>query len=414
MAIGRFGTAAPAWSLAAVAFLTTCAEVALLLASSAGLPLNAPDEAAWIDYPQRLLFPLVGVLIARARPANPVGWLLLGYGAGSGVVGMNAAYAELGITSVESLPGVGTAAWLATWAWMVPLLCVPLTLLHFPTGRLPGRSWRWARWLCAAPAVLVCAPAVAWYGKPAAQLHQVTTGALLGEDWIAPFITAMFASLIASVVAAFASLVVRYRNGGTQQRQQLKWLLLAVGVLAVQGIWENFLPGPEAVKAAVGAVTFAGVPVAIGIAILRHRLYDIDQLINRAVVYGALTAIIGAIYALTTLSASALGPRIPTAQSDLAVAATTLAVAGAFQPLRRRIQRAVDRRFYRSRYDAQQTVERFSAQLRDAVDVDLLASELLRVVGRALQPVQASLWTAPTAPRRPDRPGARPDPPRDR
>lgn len=107
MAIGRFGAAAPAWSLAAVAFLTTCAEVALLLASSAGLPLNAPDEAAWIDYPQRLLLPLVGVLIARARPANPVGWLLLGYGAGSGVVGMNAAYAELGITSIDPFPASG-------------------------------------------------------------------------------------------------------------------------------------------------------------------------------------------------------------------------------------------------------------------------------------------------------------------
>lgn len=163
----------------------------------------------------------------------------------------------------------------------------------------------------------------------------------------------------------------------------------------------------------VGAVTFAGVPVTIGIAILRHRLYDIDQLINRAVVYGSLTAIIGAIYALTTLSASALGPRIPVAQSDLAVAATTLAVAGALQPLRRRIQRPVDRRFYRSRYDAQQTVERFSAQLRDAVDVDLLASELLR--GRSRSPTGAGVVVDRShgaTPPRPTRCTTRP--PRDR
>jgi len=385
--------AAFAWGLAAFTLVATCGDIALGLLDPRGLPLNDPDRSAWIDYLQLLFFPVVGALIARKHPTNPVGWLLLAYSVASGLAGLNASYAQYGVlTDPGSLPGAGGAAWVATWSWMLALPLIPLILLHFPSGWLPSPRWRWARWLCGAPIVLLPVPAVAWVDKPANQYWRITEGALLGEEGVAPFLIGVFATAISSVLVSLVSLVVRYRRGGRQERQQLKWIMLAAAVLVVQGIWETFLPGPEALKAAAGALAFAGVPAAIGIAILRYRLYDIDRIINRTLVYGALSAMIGGVYALTALAGAALGSRIELLQSDVVVAGVTLAVAAAFQPLRRRTQSFVDRRFYRSSYDALQTAERFGVRLRDEVDLDSLTQELLSTINRTLQPEHASLW----------------------
>ncbi len=157
-----------AWGLAALSLSVTCAGIALVLLNPAGLPLNDPNGSAWIDYLESLMFPIVGALVAWKQPNNPVGWMLLLYSLAQATVVLISAYAQHGVLiDPGSLPGAGGAAWASTWLWILPLLLIPLVLLHFPNGRLPSPGWRWFRRLCGLPAALLVAPALAWLGKPA-------------------------------------------------------------------------------------------------------------------------------------------------------------------------------------------------------------------------------------------------------
>jgi hypothetical protein len=208
--------------------------------------------------------------------------------------------------------------------------------------------------------------------------------------------------VIGAAVAAAASLVVRFRRVRGIERQQLKWLLYAavifgVGVSLAGVALSGLGVSSELAVDAVGGVCIAGLPAALGVAILRYRLYDIDRIINRTLVYGLLTALLGAIYAGTVLVLGQVFGGVGRNPPSWVVAGATLAVAAAFQPARRRIQQLVDRRFNRRRYDAAKTVEAFSARLRDEVDLDSLSVELLAVVHRTMQPTQASLWLRPGA-----------------
>jgi hypothetical protein len=348
-------------------------------------------------------FPIAGALIAARQPRNAVGWLLLGVGLGFGVNSLLTAYA-----GAEGLPGRTGAAWTADWWWHVWLVTAVLMLpLVFPNGRLLSRRWRGAVWVALA-ALLFSAAADAFnprpidldgFGRAANPLaaHDGleslrSVAALLGQ-----------AAYAVGYLLATAALVQRFRRSRGRERQQLKWFAY-VGLLAMAALGLallSSLPGDDPppwakIAGPIGwfsalALVLVGLPVATGIAILRHRLYDIDVVINRTLVYGALTVALAVTYlGCVLLLQLVLAPL--TADSSLAIAASTLAVAALFRPARARIQRAVDRRFFRHRYDAARTLEAFTARLRDEVDLDEVARELRTVVGETVRPAGVSLW----------------------
>jgi serine phosphatase RsbU (regulator of sigma subunit) len=342
-----------------------------------------------------LVFPTVGVLIARRDPANPVGWLFCIVGAAGGALLAAAAVAA----AEPPLPGRDWAAWTTEWLYPVLLGSLALVLLYFPNGRLPSRSWRVVDWLLAlALGVLVASvtfrerlPSFPGIASPAGvhlPRRPVETGFVVG--W----------SLVWTVIiAAVASLLVRFTRVRGVQRQQLKWLTLATCLLAVLGVLTigAYLLGAQDLRRALAVIFGVGllaIPVTVGIAILRHRLYDIDLLINRTLIYGLVTVTLGLGYAATALLVGTLFGR----GSSLTAATATLVVAAAFQPVRRRVQDAVDRRFNRHKYDAAKTIAAFSARLRRQVDLDALTAELATVADQTMQPSSFLLWLRPMGP----------------
>jgi hypothetical protein len=349
-------------------------------------------------------FASVGALIASRRRSNPIGWLCLLAALAFALAMVTFAYTELG-TDGSFLPGAAYAAWLATSGWLVGLL-VPATfvLLLFPSGRLVGKRWR---------AVAI----VAATGLAGALIHESLAPGLLDgtrrtfenpfgisalEPVLGPIGTFAVIAIFVSMVASVASLFVRFRRGSEVERQQVKWLLYAgtfPPLAWVAGLFlEALLGSAESVTNVTNALlslAVAAIPVAIGIAILKHRLYDIDLIINRTLVYGALTALLAATYLGIVVSLQELVPGAD--DSDLTVAGSTLAVAALFRPLRARVQAFIDRRFYRRRYDAQLTLETFTQTLREKVDIEALSRELVGVVDRTMEPTQVSLWLRPVA-----------------
>jgi hypothetical protein len=380
-----------ALSLAALSIGLTIIEL-VIIARGQGLPLNDPDQPALVDYVANFLFPIVAGVIASKRPGNRVGWLLLGYSLAVSVAGFVAAWGYYGVVlEPGSPPLAGAAVWAASCFWMTGLVFLPLLFLHFPTGQLVSQRWRWARRLCLLPLAIVAVPAVGFVGEPA---PLIVDGFFEDEpparlEWATPFFEAAFVALVVVGVLALASLIVRYRRSPGPERLQLKWVLWAAGILVLSSVWESFI-GSSAFTAALSAVTFAAIPVSIAVAVLRYRLYEIDRLINRTLVYAALTALLAAAYLGIVV---ALQNLIPGADgSDLTIAGSTLAVAALFRPLRARVQGFIDRRFYRRRFDAQRTLEAFSSRLREDVDLDHLSADLLGVVQTTMQPAHASLW----------------------
>jgi hypothetical protein len=381
-----------AWSLCAASLaLLLLAMVLLVLGRGALFPPSPLAEHTAVSWTEKLAevlgslgLPVLGALIAAHQPGNRYGWLWCAIGLSAALSSVTVAYA---VYALQVAPGglaggaaagrlSGSLAWLATGLW-------PFVLLLFPDGRLPSRGWRpvgWAVGLAGAGYVVTAA------------LGPGPSGDYPLEGW------AWVVFLAVTVILAPVSLLVRFLRARGQQRQQLKWLavvgVLGLGWLAATG----FLPEdqhPLAV-AVVDGISRWALYAAIGIAVLRHRLYDIDRLLNRTVVYGLLTGILVLAYAGTTL---ALGGVFGRNRSSLAVAGATLAAAAVSQPLRRRLQAAVDRRFNRRRYDAARTIEAFSARLRQQVDLDTLTAELLAVVDQTMQPTQTALWLRPPATR---------------
>jgi hypothetical protein len=269
---------------------------------------------------------------------------------------------------------------------------VALLLLLFPTGRLPGRRWRpvvWATVVATAAVVVgtaVTPGPVEYYPQFQNPLGLAAAGPVLDR-----IVQVGFVVLTAGVFTAAGSLIVRWRRARGVERQQLKWLAYAAAMLVIAQVGASLLP--RALFLVVTTVTTVLFPAATGIAVVRYRLYEIDRLINRTLVYGLLTATLGLVYAgLVLVLGQLLGQ-----DSSLAVAGATLAVAALFQPARRRIQQAVDRRFNRRRYDAAQTIEAFSARLRDQIDLDTLSAELVAVVDQTMEPTRVSLWLRPAA-----------------
>lgn len=337
-------------------------------------------------------FPVIGALIGSRRPENPLGWLFLFIGLGTGVLLCAAEYAHLGLVERPgSWPGATLAAWVEQWLWYPCLMVIPsLALLLFPTGRPPTARWNWLVWACGA-----CIGAIT-----SASMFQTR---LIGEGYstdnpigFLPWANGedaadpLFGVFLGLCVLCLASLAVRYRRADPAQRQQLKLLVLAAAIFVTAlTIGDTFDLNPEIIFPLVLWM----IPGAIGVAILRHRLFDIDVIINRTLVYGLLTAVLLGSYLLIVFGLSRLIDPV-TKDSDIAIAASTLAVAAMFQPLRRRIQTFIDQRFYRSKYDAARSLNEFSLRLRDEVDIDLVHSDVLSVVGKTVQPAHASLWLA--------------------
>jgi hypothetical protein len=306
------------------------------------------------------------------------------------------------VTKPETVPLGVAAAWVSDWMWTtgaIPVLTFGLLL--FPDGHLPSRRWRPVAWLAGATlAMFTFGSAV----HPEPLFNHQTIANPVGIEAARPLLRVLASlsqvCLLVVVVASAASILVRFRRARGLERQQLKWLAYAVVVATVALVLASRQWVGWAVAEVMALVAVGFIPVAIGIAILRYRLLDIDRLISRTLIYGLLTALLAGVYVTGVfIVGRLLDPA--TGDSTLAVAASTLAVAALFQPLRRRLQRQVDRRFNRSRYDAARTIEAFSGRLRDEIDLDSLSAELLSVVDQTMQPLQASLWLRPSASRPP-------------
>jgi hypothetical protein len=342
-------------------------------------------------------FPLVGALVASRRPGNPLGWIFCVIGLAEGLVTAAWEYGTYALrTRPGSVPGGELASWFSVWTWAVGLgLLVTYALLLFPDGRPPSPRWRPVAWLSALPIAIFCGPVAvaAWPLRGPEVLDPAGEGPSLPAV-VEALAGIAFPLMLACGVACVLSLVVRFRRSRGVERQQLKWFVYAAAVTFAGVVVTEVAPIPQG-SVLDGLVTLAGValipsvPAAAGIAILRYRLYEIDRIVNRTLVYGALTALLAGVYAALALWLPRL---LDLGESQLIVAASTLAVAALFGPVRRRVQWVVDRRFNRARYDLSRTVEAFSARLRDQVDLDTLADELLGVVDHTVQPTQASLW----------------------
>ncbi len=343
---------------------------------------------------------LVGAVVASRRFANPVGWFLLGGAACLALQEFTRRYAIYGIVSEPSfLPLVPLMAWLLSWIY-VPAVFLLLSFLplYFPDGRLVSPRWRWVVLLALLLAVVATVSSAVLPGeiKDSGIVNPLGIEAL--RSALGPLNNVMLVGYIGVLFASAASLVVRFRRSRGAERQQIKWLAFAAAVapawfLASGWVVAAIPPLHGAVEGGVvDGLLLASIPIAVGIAVLRYRLYDIDVVINRALVYVSLTATLVAVYLGGVVLLQRLFALLTGQRSTLAVVASTLLIAALFSPLRRRIQAFVDRRFYRRKYDAAKTLEGFSAKLRDETDLDALNDELVRVVSATMQPAHAGLW----------------------
>jgi hypothetical protein len=404
-----------AWSLAGLSVTMFLASVALfVLARSAQLPGTLGASVTVIDMLTSmpvLAFPIVGALIASKRPRNPIGWICLADGLLWTFLGMIETYGIYGLARPGSVAFPVAVYALDQWLWVpvVGLLAIYLILL-FPDGRLLSRRWRPLAWFSGV-AILLGSAGSGLSPGPIADLGGVRNPyGLEGQPWVADTANAILVVFLVCILASVLSLILRYRRSLGERRQQIKWIAFAAS-FAGFGFVSAMASGlivlafaPESWGSAntpplwfdllfsVVLVSFGGVPIAVGVAVLRYRLYDIDLLINRALVYGALTVLLAATYFGGVVGLQAVVRSLTGQESTLAVVASTLAIAALFNPLRRRVQGFVDRSFYRRKYDAAKTLEAFNSRLREETDLDALSSDVVGVVRRTMQPAHVSLW----------------------
>jgi hypothetical protein len=340
----------------------------------------------------------VGAIVASRLPHSPVGWLFCAIGLTFGVSHFSAEYAAYALLAPSRwLPGGEAFAWLTSWVWVGGLGLIVYLDLLFPNGRLPSARWRLFAWFTA----IALLPAAILGALSPGLILSSTLHNPLGIEGLPNVSKEVEAFMYALVVVGASSMLSRLRHAGRIERQQIKWFAYATAVAISGVILKN------TVYPAVGVIwvwwvglvlTTVGVvssPVAMGIAIFRYRLYQIDILINRTLVYGLLTAVLVAVYLGGVVFLQYAFRSLTGEGSQLAVVASTLIIAALFIPLRRRIQSFLDRRFYRSKYDARKTLEAFSAKLRDETDLDALSGDLVGVVRETMQPAHVSLWLRP-------------------
>jgi hypothetical protein len=361
---------------------------------------NVPAYVFWPELTSIAVgYSVIGAIIASRLPNHPIGWICCAIGLIAAVDHFGGEYSLYALLALpHPLPGGEAMLWLQGWFWMLFIGLIVFLLLLFPTGRLPSSRWRTFAWVSGA----VIAAGVIW-------------SSVISPDvgFNVPPSPVQLSVLLLGGVAA-ASVVVGRRGARRVERQQIKWLLYVGPIFFVAsglhigfyyfwlaegslGLWASYL------LVIVGGLS---VPTAIGVAILRYRLYEIDLIVNRTLVYGSLSAMLVALYFGGIVVLQRVFVALTGQQSTLAVVVSTLAIAALFNPLRRRVQGFVDRRFYRRKYDARKTLEVFSAQLRDETDLNALSEDLVGVVRETMQPAHVSLWLRPDQPlRRREGPG---------
>jgi hypothetical protein len=382
-----------AWALAIPSATLAVASVALATFNGES-PVELVANHHAIGILDALILPLVGALIVVGDRRHLLAWLLLVGGVSLALFNFTQQYAPLalGLTSRQlSLPGGDLASWLTSWT-NVPGIVVGVVflVLLFPDGRLPSRRWWPLAWAAAVNVVVPAAILAVGYWPlrgPSLITHDGAVPPLVDAMFGIAFLGALLLGAV-SVVA----LILRFRRAGAVQRQQIKWFAYGAILSIPLSLFPEADPYGPYLEFLGTVLLLAG----LGIGILRYRLWDIDRLVNRTVVYGLLTAVLGGVYAAMVLVLGQLFGRIGDKAPSWVVAGATLAVAALFQPARRRIQTVVDRRFNRHKYNAAKTIQAFSTRLRDQVDLDTLSTELLAVVGQTMEPTQVSLWLRPS------------------
>jgi hypothetical protein len=412
-----------AWSLAGLSVAMFLAIVALyvLIRSAPQVPSSVSTRFTPTDLligMPFLAFPIVGALIASRRPHNPIGWICLAVGSLFLLLGVSEYYSVYGVAEPGSVPFPIGVAWLGNWLWMpaVGLFATYLFLL-FPDGRLPSRRWRYLAWLSGA-LIVVLSLGFGLAPGPVASLPRKIRNpfGLEGVPWLSDAANVGFPLLALCILASVVSLVLRYRRSRDEEREQIKWIAFAASVvgllfligLVISLIYRSRPPSWTSLLDTMTGLSYTGVPIAVGFAVLKYRLYDIDVIINRTLVYGSLTVMLVALYFGGIVVLQRVFVAFAGQQSTLAVVASTLVIAALFSPLRRRVQGFVDQRFYRRKYDATKTLEAFNSRLREETDLDALGEDLVGVVRETMQPAHASLWLRPDVGARERRVGGEP------
>jgi hypothetical protein len=391
-----------AWSLVALSLALLLGGAALSRAASSAVPdlsfVGETDDASVVVNLITLLpFSVVGAIVASRQPRNAIGWIFCGVGVTVGLNSFSGDFAEFWLASGFAMSILGeTAAWFSSWLWYL-LLFVPLSLLLllFPDGGLPSPRWRPVAWGVA----LGTAGGVvgnALRAGPLVDFPQIANP--FGIDSPVVGMVGVAGGIVAagSMMGSAISLIVRLRRAGSEQRQQIKWLAYG-GAVMVGGVFAGAvaIPWNVPVSITIMSASLLGLPLFTGIAIVKHHLYDIDILINRTLVYASVTATLTLVYFGGVAGLQRLLSPVMGEGNGLAVVASTLLIAALFNPLRRRIQAFIDRRFYRRKYDARKTLEGFSAKLRAETDLKALNDEVVNVVRETMQPAHVSLWVRP-------------------
>jgi hypothetical protein len=410
-----------AWSLAALSVaMFVAAGVLGVLARTAQSPGDSTaigTVSETLSFVLFLVFPIVGAVVASRRPRNPIGWICLADGLLWMFLAVTDSYSVYGVTRTGSVPfpvAVGTLGNQWLWVPTVGLLGIYLVLL-FPDGKLPSRRWRPLAWFSGVMIVLLSVAEGLAPGPLENQGMVPNPFGLEALPWLVGASYIILPLLPLCMFASAVSMVLRFRRSRGEVRQQIKWVAFVAsfaGVLYLITMISQLVfllnvsessggvpqfPWWAEVLFTAAVFGFAGVPVAIGFAVLKYRLYDIDILINRTLVYGSLTATLVALYFGCVATTQTVFRAITgqEQQPQLAIVISTLVIAALFDPLRRRIQSFIDRRFYRRKYDARKTLETFSARLRDETDLEALSHELAVVVKETMEPAHVSLWLRP-------------------
>ena len=394
--MSRRASARLAWSLWALAVTLTASSLILL-----GLNHSAPNTHVfdwWLGNATVVVDVTVGAIVASRRPENPVGWLLCLFGVSVGTSSFASQYAVYALLAQPgSLPAGEAMAWLGAWLLPIIIGLQWFYILLFPTGRLPNGRWRWLAWLIVA------------FVLAGVLLSAFSSDAYLGsldpirnplgiEGFTGAYRALLYFVSPLLLMAVALAVLLRLRRAAGEERQQLKWFAYAAAIYTIASVLNVSTPAIDApiwiewANLVIFPVAGTTIPVAIGIAILRYRLYDIDLVINRTLVYGTLTATLVALYFLGIVVSQRLFVALTGERSTLAVVASTLLIAALFDPLRRRVQSFIDSSFYRRKYDARRMLEAFSARLRNETDLEALENALVRVVREAMHPAHVSLW----------------------
>ena len=385
-------------------------------------PTDTPPALTAFFRTLSLAFPTVGALVASRRPENPIGWIFCGTGLLYGVQAFASGYADYALLErTGSLPGGEFMAWISRWIGVPVLpLAGALLVLLFPNGKLLSRNWQPVVWVAACgSAMLALSAALApgplsfqptfdnplGLGGAIGKLGPSESSPLFDQPSLAKpadtkintgvveiFVRVGFFFVLVSWLFAVAAMITRMDQARGAERQQLKWFVYTVALLVVGFLAALLGFGQHSVAWNIGIAAFNFLPIAAGIAILRYRLYDIDVVINRTLVYGVLTAALALVYVGSIVLLQGLFRALTGETSQLAVVASTLAIAALFVPLRQRVQAFIDRRFYRRKYDVAKTLQAFNTRLRDDVDLDSVADDLVEVVKETMQPAHVSLW----------------------